>query len=223
MKRNQYWENFVKENKDVSWHFDPGKKTQDYTYIGKLKIDFQPLLDLMKDDKNFKEFIIAANNDEFSDDHIVNKKAEAFRDWGFNEHNTSSLQITDDKFPEIFEPYKIFSGFGECTVVALKQYPGQFLPWHQDTYVGFRKKFNVPDDVEVTRYSLMLEDWHWGHYFLAGNSIFHQWKQGDFLEMPLKMHHTTCNGGIVPKLTMTITGTVTDEFLEKKKNGKFEY
>ena len=22
--------------------------------------------------------------------------------------------------------------------------------WHQDTYVGFRKKFNVSDDVEVT-------------------------------------------------------------------------
>jgi hypothetical protein len=153
----------------------------------------------------------------------VNKKAQAFRDWGFNEHNTSSLQITDDEFPEIFEPYKKFGGFGECTVVALKQYPGQFLPWHQDTYVGFRKRFNVPDDVEVTRYSLMLEDWHWGHYFLAGNSIFHQWKQGDFLQMPLKMHHTTCNGGIVPKYTMTITGTVTDEFLEKKKNEKFEY
>jgi hypothetical protein len=37
------------------------------------------------------------------------------------------------------------------------------------------------------------------------------------------MHHTTCNGGITPKLTMTITGTVTDEFLQKKKNGKFEY
>ena len=223
MRRNEYWENFVKENKDVSWHFDPGKKTQDYTYIGKLKIDFQPLLDLMKDDKNFKEFIIAAKNDEFSDDHIVNKKAEAFRDWGFNEHNTSSLQITDDEFPDIFKPYTKFAGFGECTAVALKQYPGQFLPWHQDTYVGFRKKFNVSDDVEVTRYSLMLEDWHWGHYFLAGNSTFHQWKQGDFLQMPLKMHHTTCNGGIVPKLTMTITGTVTDEFLKRKKEGKFEH
>ena len=22
--------------------------------------------------------------------------------------------------------------------------------WHQDTYVGFRKKFNVSDDVELT-------------------------------------------------------------------------
>ena len=219
---NSYWESFKEQNKD-SWHFDPGKKTQDYIHIGRLETDFQPLLDLMKDDKNFKEFIIASKNDEFPDNSTVNEKAQAFRDWGYNEYNTSSLQITDEQFPEIFEPYKKFTGFGECTVVALKQNPGQFLPWHQDTYVGFRKKFNVPDDVEVSRYSLFLEDWHWGHYFLCGNSVFHQWKQGDFVQMPLKMHHTTCNGGIVPKLSMTITGTVTDDFLQKQKNGKFEY
>ena len=219
---NSYWESFKEQNKD-SWHFDPGKKTQDYIHIGRLETDFQPLLDLMKDDKNFKEFIIASKNDEFPDNSTVNEKAQAFRDWGYNEYNTSSLQITDEQFPEIFEPYKKFAGFGECTVVALKQNPGQFLPWHHDTYVGFRKKFNVPDDVEVSRYSLFLEDWHWGHYFLCGNSVFHQWKQGDFVQMPLKMHHTTCNGGIVPKLSMTITGTVTDDFLQKKKNGKFEY
>ena len=216
---NSYWESFKEQNKD-SWHFDPGKKTQDYIYIGRLETDFQPLLDLMKDDKNFKEFIIASKNDEFPDNSTVNEKAQAFRDWGYNEYNTSSLQITDEQFPEIFEPYKKFAGFGECTVVALKQNPGQFLPWHQDTYVGFRKKFNVPDDVEVSRYSLFLEDWHWGHYFLCGNSVFHQWKQGDFVQMPLKMHHTTCNGGIVPKLSMTITGTVTDDFLQKKKKWK---
>ena len=43
---NSYWESFKEQNKD-SWHFDPGKKTQDYTYIGRLETDFQPLLDLM--------------------------------------------------------------------------------------------------------------------------------------------------------------------------------
>jgi hypothetical protein len=41
-----------------------------------------------------------------------------------------------------------------------------------------KKKINVPDDVEVTRYSLMLEDWHWGiifwqeiAYFINGNNF----------------------------------------------------
>jgi hypothetical protein len=222
MQKNEYWEQFVKDNRD-SWHFDPKKESEDYEYIGRLKTDFEPLLSLMKDDKNYKEFIIAEKNNEFPDDSVVNKKVQQFKDWGYSEHNTASLQITDDEYPEIFEPYKKFTGFGKSTVVALKQYPGQFLPWHQDTYVGFRKRFNVPDDVEVTRYSLVLEDWHWGHYFLAGNSVFHQWKQGDIIKLPPRMHHVTCNAGIIPKLTMTITGTVTDEFLEKKKKKNFEF
>jgi len=217
-----YWESFKEQNKDM-WHFDPKQNTQDFTHIGTLKTNFQPLLDLMKDDKNFKEEIIAAKDDEWKDNSIANQKAQQFREWGYNEHNTSILKISYEEYPEVFEPYVKFAGFGECAAVALKQKPGQFLPWHQDTYIRFRKEFNVPDDVEVTRYSLMLEDWHWGHYFLAGNSVFHQWKQGDFLQMPLKMHHTTCNGGLVPKLTMTITGTVTDESLQRKKDGKFEH
>jgi len=217
-----YWESFKEQNKDM-WHFDPKQKTQDFTNVGTLKTNFQPLLDLMKDDKNFKEEIIAAKDDEWKDNSIANQKAQQFREWGYNEHNTSILKISYEEYPEVFEPYVKFAGFGECAAVALKQKPGQFLPWHQDTYIRFRKEFNVPDDVKVTRYSLMLEDWHWGHYFLAGNSILHQWKQGDFIQMPLTMHHVTCNAGIVPKLTMTITGTVTDEFLKRKKDGKFEY
>ena len=217
-----YWESFKEQNKDM-WHFDPKQKTQDFTHIGTLKTNFQPLLDLMKDDKNFKEEIIAAKDDEWKDNSIANQKAQQFREWGYNEHNTSILKISYEEYPEVFEPYVKFAGFGECAAVALKQKPGQFLPWHQDTYIRFRKEFNVPDDVEVTRYSLMLEDWHWGHYFLAGNSVLHQWKQGDFIQMPLTMHHTTCNTGIVPKLTMTITGTVTDESLQRKKDGKFEH
>ena len=217
-----YWESFKEQNKDM-WHFDPKQNTQDFTHIGTLKTNFQPLLDLMKDDKNFKEETIAAKDDEWKDNSIANQKAQQFREWGYNEHNTSILKISYEEYPEVFEPYVKFAGFGECAAVALKQKPGQFLPWHQDTYIRFRKEFNVPDDVEVTRYSLMLEDWHWGHYFLAGNSVLHQWKQGDFIQMPLTMHHTTCNTGIVPKLTMTITGTVTDESLQRKKDGKFEH
>jgi len=217
---NSYWLSFKEENKD-NWHFDPSQKVQDFTYLGRLKTDFGPLIDLMKNDKNFTEYIMVQNIEKH--DSKLSQRIQGFRDWGFSEHNTKSLQITDKEFPEIFKPFKEFAGFEECNVVALKQYPGQFLPWHEDTYVGFRKDYGVPDDVQVTRYSLMLEDWKWGHYFLAGNSVFHQWKQGDIIELPPKMHHVTCNAGMEPKLTMTITGTVTDEFLKIKESGIFEY
>jgi hypothetical protein len=174
----------------------------------------------MSDDKNYKKYVIVEKIKEHS---VLSDRIKAFNEWGYNENNTRSLQITDSEFPEIFEPYKKFTGFGDCKVVALKQYPGQFLPWHEDTYVGFRQEFNVPDDVQITRYSLFLEDWNWGHYFTAGNNVMHQWKQGDILELKPRMHHATCNAGMIPKLTMTITGTITEEFLRKKEAGIFEY
>ena len=216
---NSYWESFKEKNKG-KWHFDPSAKSEDFTYIGRLKTNFKPLLDLMSDDKNYKEYIIVEKIKEHA---VLTDRIKAFKEWGFNEHNTKSLQITDSEFPEIFEPYKKFTGFGDCKVVTLKQYPGQFLPWHEDTYVGFKKEFNVPNDVKVTRYSIFLEDWNWGHYFAAGNSVMHQWKQGDFLEIKSKMPHATCNAGMIPKLTMTVTGTISDEFLRKKEAGIFEY
>ena len=213
------FENFRKEHKD-DWHFDPSIKSQDFTYLGKLKTDFEPLLNLMKDDKNFKVFHIAEKNKEHQE---LDERINEFRRWGYTENNTISLQMTDKDFPEILKPFKEFGGFDKCNIVALKQYPGQFLPWHIDTLVGIRKEYNIPENVEVVRYTLMLEDWKWGHYFLVGNSIFHQWEQGDIIQFPPNMHHVTCNAGLGPKLTMTVTGTVSDESLKRKELGKFEY
>ena len=213
------FEDFRDENKN-KWHFDPAIKSNDYEYLGRLNVNFAPLLNLMKDDDNFTEFRIVNKIDGHEK---LNSRIEEFRKWGYTEDNTVSLQMTDKNFPEIFKPFKEFSGLDLCNVVALKQYPGQFLPWHIDTLVGIRKEYGIPDDVDVIRYSLVLEDWKWGHYFLAGNNVFHQWKQGDIILMPSNMHHTTCNSGIEPKLTMTITGIATDESKNLIKSKKFEY
>jgi hypothetical protein len=60
---NSYWESFKEKNKG-KWHFDPSIDSQDYTYIGRLKTDFKPLLDLMSDDSNFKKHIIVNNIEE---------------------------------------------------------------------------------------------------------------------------------------------------------------
>ena len=48
-------------------------------------------------------------------------------------------------------------------------------------------------------------------------------ERNPILELKPSMHHVTCNAGMTPKLTMTITGTVTEEFLRKKEAGIFEY
>ena len=213
------FEKFRDEHKD-EWHFDPSVKSTDYQYLGRLKTNFQPILELMNDDTNFNLIQIVEENPEHS---ALNQRIEEFKKWGFTQHNTKSFQMTDKQFPEIFKPFKEFSGLEHCNVVALKQYPGQFLPWHIDTLVGIRKEYDLAENVDVVRYSLVLEDWKWGHYFLAGNNVFHQWKQGDIILLPPNMHHTTCNSGIEPKLTMTVTGVVTDKSKSLIESKKFEY
>jgi hypothetical protein len=97
LQKNSYWEKFVSEHRG-DWHFDPSKKSQDFTYIGRLKTDFKPLLDLMSDDKNFKEYIIAQQIKEHEAE--LRERIKGFNEWGFNEHNTKSLQITDSEFPK---------------------------------------------------------------------------------------------------------------------------
>jgi len=54
---NSHWLSFKEKNKD-NWHFDPSQKSQDFTYLGRLKTNFEPLLDLMKNDENFTEYIM---------------------------------------------------------------------------------------------------------------------------------------------------------------------
>ena len=49
---DSYWLAFKEKNKD-NWHFDPSEKVQDFTYLGRLKTDFGPLIDLMKNDTTF--------------------------------------------------------------------------------------------------------------------------------------------------------------------------
>ena len=142
MSNNSYtqstsnFENFRKEHKD-EWHFDPSVKSNDYEYLGRLKTNFGPILELMKDDTNFKLIQIVEENPAHS---ALNERIEEFKKWGFTEHNTKSFQMTDKDFPEIFKPFKEFSRLEHCNVVALKQYPGLFLPWHIDTLVGIRNK-----------------------------------------------------------------------------------
>ena len=51
------FEDFRDENKN-KWHFDPAIKSNDYEYLGRLNVNFAPLLNLMKDDDNFTEFRI---------------------------------------------------------------------------------------------------------------------------------------------------------------------
>lgn len=49
-----HWEQFKINNEDL-WHYDPKKKEQNYTLVGKLDTDFKDLLELANSDKFLKK------------------------------------------------------------------------------------------------------------------------------------------------------------------------
>lgn len=208
-----HWEQFKINNKDI-WHYDPKKIEQNYTLVAKLDADFKDLLELAKNDSAFKKVVLTENVN--TDNTEVNSRVESFRKWGYTDQNTISLQIYDDQYPAIFSRYKNFTNLLNPSAFMIKQIPGQSLPWHYDTFTGFMRKHNLTDDRMICRYLIFLEDWEWGHFFVCGNSVIHQWERGDIIHIPYRMHHASCNVGMSPKLTLTITGITTDAALHNK-------
>ena len=64
---------------------------------------------------------------------------------------------------------------------------------------------------------VFLTDWSWGHYFAVGNSVIHQWRKGDVITWKNHMHHCGSNSGMVPKMTMNITGVVNKKSVHLNK------
>lgn len=73
------------------------------------------------------------------------------------------------------------------------------------------RKYHVSDPKLVRRYLIFMEDWIWGHYFLVGNSVVHQWRAGDVITWPHRMRHVSANVGLTPKLTLQVTGVYRED------------
>lgn len=63
------------------------------------------------------------------------------------------------------------------------------------------------DPMDIVRVTVMLEDWEPGQFFIYGNTIYQQWRAGDF-----HMHdwpnvpHATANASQHSRITLQITG-----------------
>ena len=127
--------------------------------------------------------------------------------WGFLPENTSYSQ-TFDIGPDILSFAETL--FPRYSVSVIKQYPGNTIPSHLDTYYTFCKKNNVNSD-DVIRVNIFLENWKTGHYFEINENPVLQWKRGDAIIITTNEYHLSGNMGIVPKYTMQVTG-VKNEF-----------
>jgi len=123
------------------------------------------------------------------------------RDWGkyVPHHNDEFKEIIGDKnFERI--------GLDPDTVLVrlLCFLPGNIFPVHSDGMEGWKSMFNI--DKDATRFSVFISPWSWGHYLQIHDNMLTNWKSGDTYIVPSGVMHCSGNGGILPKVTLTLTG-----------------
>ena len=123
------------------------------------------------------------------------------RDWGKNNpaHDGVLKEIIgNDNFAKMgIDP--------ATTLVRLLCYqPGNIFPLHWDGFEGWQQKFKI--DKMPTRYSVLVNPWSWGQYLQIHDNMITNWVPGDTYIIPKDVLHCSGNGGILPKVTLTITG-----------------
>jgi hypothetical protein len=221
MKKNNYWKKYKSK---YQWHFDSSKKnTRDYFYLGNIKYDYKKLIkQISKIEKKIKVRTVV-NSDIKSKKAILRNRMQSFRDFGYKKDQTEFYQIFSDEYPKLFENFIKLSGLGCASSSLIKQYPGNIIPWHQDTHITLKNKlskFKELKNKKIIRYMIFLTDWDWGHYFCVGNNVVHQWRAGDIITWNPIVHHCGSNAGMTPKITLNVTGLIEKNSLHVKKKIK---
>lgn len=145
------------------------------------------------------------SNEPFNDEASVAK----WRDQGYTQ-----TKFTGDM-------YDMRNDEPEWMSAVLQQFPWQYLSWslyrmgpgtvlpeHSDTYVKFKKIYNIDDTATIRRAIIFLEDWQSGHYIeIAGIPIVN-WRAGDGIFWNNDTPHIAANVGSTDRYTLQLTGMV---------------
>ncbi len=104
------------------------------------------------------------------------------------------------------------------------QFPGEVTAWHTDIFSPAHEFLDesaqdvkdelVGRDKNIRRVLIALEDWAVGHIFLFGKTMWSEWSAGDVISWNYGVPHGTANVGYLPRISVSITGQITDKFIE---------
>jgi hypothetical protein len=99
-------------------------------------------------------------------------------------------------------------GFADSMTRIHVQHPGQVWNLHLDKL----EKWCPEDPFQVMRVMIQLSDWQPGHFWIYGNYHFSGWQAGDVTTFDwINVPHATANAGLVPRVTLQVTGIYTDK------------
>ncbi|GAB4018598.1 MAG: hypothetical protein Fur0010_19870 [Bdellovibrio sp.] len=138
-----------------------------------------------------------------------------FRDWGYKE-DMCQYQRTYN-VPEIFVKMAEQLHLYKPDIRIHRQMPGMVAPIHADAYCSHPDIDCDPSKHvgEMRRFIIQLTDWDWGHFWNFGNTPWVQWKAGDVVYFESRdVVHCTANAGKEPRVTMIVTGWMTEKTFE---------
>jgi len=99
-------------------------------------------------------------------------------------------------------------GLEDCMERIHVQKPGQLWNLHIDKLYKW-----FPEQPEkVGRYFIQLTDWQPGQFWEYGNHHWNQWQAGSVTTFDWRnMPHSTANAGFHPRVTLQLTGIITDK------------
>ena len=110
--------------------------------------------------------------------------------------------------PSTFDKIAVWFGMDNCKMRLHVQRPGQMWNLHLDKL----EKWNPEDPSKVMRIMIALNDWEPGHFFSYGNYMHSGWHAGDVTTFDWRnLPHATANAGHGPRITLQMTGVVTDQ------------
>jgi hypothetical protein len=104
-----------------------------------------------------------------------------------------------------------------CTECIHVQMPGEVWNLHLDNL----EKLNPTYPSSIVRIHIALTDWEQGHFCSYGNYLHNQWHAGEVTTVDWRnVPHSTANAGLHPRVTLELTGVITEkttEFINRLK------
>jgi hypothetical protein len=130
-----------------------------------------------------------------------------------------------DKFLKIINELGLDCHQGRVHIQRL----GQMTPMHIDNQMRYaRKKWRKiwkdgrgdKDPLKLRRFLIALNDWDYGHAWQFGNSMYSQYRAGECVDWDwTRIPHGTANFGFTDRLTLQLTGFITDKTRELMEAG----
>jgi hypothetical protein len=145
------------------------------------------------------------------------RQATCLMHLGYNEYNSTETNIgLDEKDNQTLKAIVGVDNFKKlgldpdtCLVRLLEYTPGNGIPLHTDSFNAFKNKYGQYDR-RITRYFVAVSPWDWGHILQVHDKVIANWEVGDSYEIPEGIYHLSCNFGIAPKYSLTVTGFIND-------------